>query len=91
MTFVICSFSENLNSEEKVLIIHEEYESGKIVVSFWGYTSHSILITSTTVKLELSLEWITKIPLYCLMLYRFQTFFKKELTGTFSSNKCNHA
>ena len=37
---LICSFSEDLISEEDVLILHEEYESRKLMFSFLGFTSH---------------------------------------------------
>ncbi|KAK2566493.1 hypothetical protein P5673_009103 [Acropora cervicornis] len=33
---------QDLNSEEEVLILHKEYESRKIVVSFCGYESFNL-------------------------------------------------
>lgn len=84
MWALICSFSEDLNSEEGVLILHKEY-----VVSFWGYESFSLdNFDNSEARAEFKVDdEDTPLSLDALQV---PGIFQKG-TGTFSSNKCNHA
>ena len=73
MWALICSFSEDLNSEEEVLILHKEY-----VVSFWGYESFSLdNFDNSEARAEFKVD-DEDTPLSLDADYRFQAFFKKE-------------
>ena len=89
MWALICSFSEGLNSEEEVLILHKKYESRKIVVSFWGYESFNLdNFDNSEVRAEFKVD-DEDTPLSLDALHVRGIF--QKATGTFSSNKCNHA
>ena len=73
MWALICSFSEDLNSEEEVLILHKEY-----LVSFWGYESFSLdNFDNSEARAEFKVD-DEDTPLSLDADYRFQAFFKKE-------------